>query len=733
MLLLSCTLILSSLCSTDPPPSLDAAYAAVSKGESALSSGDMAGAAAHFEAALSLGLAGDDGAGVAFNLGLMKMRGQRGPEALKHFTTALALNPTMREAHLKSAFLHKKRGDATAAAHHLREAITLEPNTANAYTYLGEVMNNRKRFNEAATLYKRAIAIEPRDVQAHLGLADARSNGKRPTDALAAYAAALKVAPGHGEALAGLWSAQMHASSWEGVDRVFGRLLKSVRRALKKRRPSPVSPYQSLYLPLTPRSKTKIAASWAKQFAADARASVRGGQGGATRKTQKEKKKKQKQRKKRGAAKLQLGYMSRRFEEYPGTQLMLRVFGAHSRKRFAVTAFAHGPPDGSAERAIVANSSDAFHDISQLTSAAAVATLKAASLDMLIDYDGLHGFNSMEVLSLRPAPLQLTWLGFAGSTGAGRSVDLIVADATVVPPEDATDYAESLLYLPRTYQPRDSLMRRHAQIAGGATQYELSRAEAREEQWIDEGLPSGATVYVCFNRNDKIDPNVYALWMSLLARTPSAVLWLLGNSDPGVVRNLRAEAAARGVAPSRLVFARRVTKAEHIRRHRLAHLALDTLHYGMHTTAADALAAGVPLVTMLGASFSSRVAASLLRAAGGGLELGIVRSLRAYVDVAARLAGVRSGSGSGSSARMGSRVRAAPLRRLNAVALSKRTTRALFDDAGFQRGLDRALSSVHEACRADLPAGMTPGKGLATRTRLKRRCAYGAVVVPRED
>ena len=261
----------------------DGAYAEVEKGESFLQHGDMASAAAHFQRALAMGtLPAKDGAGIAFNLGLMNMRAEHGPEALHFFGEALKLDNTLRDAHLKSAFLHKRRGDASRAAHHLHEAIALAPQKPDAYTYLAEVMNNRKRFSEAAELYKSALGINPAMVEAHIGLGDAMANAKRPTEAMAAYGNALYYAPLHGEALAGKWSAQMHSSSWGGIERVFGRLLKSVRTALRKKRPSPISPYQSLYLPLAPRSKTRIAASWARQFATVAQSSVRGGGGGGS-------------------------------------------------------------------------------------------------------------------------------------------------------------------------------------------------------------------------------------------------------------------------------------------------------------------------------------------------------------------------------------------------------------------------------------------------------------------
>jgi predicted O-linked N-acetylglucosamine transferase (SPINDLY family) len=177
---------------------------------------------------------------------------------------------------------------------------------------------------------------------------------------------------------------------------------------------------------------------------------------------------------------LRLGYISRRFEDYPGTQLMLRVFGGHERARFHVSSFAHGPEDGSSERATVRETSDSFVDISTATSAAAAAALRDAELDVLIDYDGMHGFNSMEVLSLRPVPLQLTWLGFAGSSGSSATVDVLVSDSVVAPPEEAPHYAEALLYLPHTCV---DLLR--SAVHGAPTAAAVSAAAAPRQPFAD--------------------------------------------------------------------------------------------------------------------------------------------------------------------------------------------------------------------------------------------------------
>jgi predicted O-linked N-acetylglucosamine transferase (SPINDLY family) len=239
-------------------------------------------------------------------------------------------------------------------------------------------------------------------------------------------------------------------------------------------------------------------------------------------------------------------------------------------------------------------------------------------IDIAVDLNGLAGDGRIGVMAARPAPIQVNYLGYPGTMGASF-MDYIIADHVVIPAANRVHYSEKVVYLPHSYQPNDS--RRFISERGP------SRAAA--------GLPESAFVFCCFNYARKITAPIFEVWMRLLHACPDSVLWLLGD-NPEATNNLAREADARGVAPSRLVFAARTTPADHLARHRLADLFLDTLPYNAHTTASDALWTGLPVLTCIGNTFSGRVAASLLHAVGMP-EL-VVSSLADYEELAIALA-----------------------------------------------------------------------------------------------
>jgi predicted O-linked N-acetylglucosamine transferase (SPINDLY family) len=260
----------------------------------------------------------------------------------------------------------------------------------------------------------------------------------------------------------------------------------------------------------------------------------------------------------------------------------------------------------------------------------------------------------------------VSYLGNAGTTGA-PFLDYIIADETVIPRENFRHYTEKVVYLPHSYQCNDS-RRSLPQIA-------RSR--------VDEELPENGFVFCCFNNNYKIAPSVFEVWMRLLCACPGSVLWLLGR-DSYTMHNLRHEAAARGVAPERLVFAPRAPVDDHLARHRLADLFLDTLPCNAHATAADALWVGLPLLTCLGDTFAGRVAASLLRAVG--LPELVTGSLTEYEELALALAREPE--------------RLAPIR---AKLMRNRDSEPLFDTARFTRDLESAYTAMWDRHQAGLP------------------------------
>ncbi len=296
--------------------------------------------------------------------------------------------------------------------------------------------------------------------------------------------------------------------------------------------------------------------------------------------------------------KIRVGYVSPDFRFHPTARLSRQLFHLHDRERFEVYAYSLQPDDGSALHRDIRHACDRFVDVAGLGSRELAQRIREDGIDILVDMAGHTRKSRFEVFALRAAPLQVAYLAFPSTTGADF-IDYLVTDAVTSPAGSARFYSERLVFLPRSY-----VMYDNEQRVGAAP----SRREA--------GLPENGTVFCCFNNPYKVEPEIYSVWMRILERVPGSILWLLAGKE-GVESNLRREAEVRGVAPERLVFAPFVGDSpRHLARYRLADLFLDTTVCNAHTTAADALWAGLPVLTCAGEAHWSRVAASLLESVG---------------------------------------------------------------------------------------------------------------------
>lgn len=316
--------------------------------------------------------------------------------------------------------------------------------------------------------------------------------------------------------------------------------------------------------------------------------------------------------------KIRIAYVSSDFRDHPVAHLVAGLFERHDRDRFDITAYALSPSIGDVHRLRIEAAFPEFHDVSGASDLEIAQRIRAAETDILIDLNGLTGHLRPSIFAARPAPIQINYLGYPGTVGHGL-VDYILADPIVAPRGREEAYCEQIIRLPHAYQINDD-----RKVIAAET---VSRHQ--------EGLPETGFVFASFNAHYKISPPVFDVWMRLLQAVPGSVLWLIGGREDAVL-NLRAEAEARGVPSDRLVFSSRVDLQDHLARHRLADLFLDTLPYTAHTTASDALWAGLPLVTRIGEGFAARVAASLLTAVG--LPELITDSLEAYEALALALA-----------------------------------------------------------------------------------------------
>jgi protein O-GlcNAc transferase len=291
----------------------------------------------------------------------------------------------------------------------------------------------------------------------------------------------------------------------------------------------------------------------------------------------------------------------------------------HNRNEFKVFSYSYGPSDGSHYRKKIEQGCDRLTDLRHLGDRDAAKQIYDDQVHILVDLMGHTGNSRLGICAYRPAPVQVTYLGYPGGTGA-EFFDYMITDRTVSPKEHASFYSENLVYMPHSYQVND-----HLQIIS-------------EKDWKrrDFGLPEKSFVFCSFSQPFKIEPLMFDIWMNILKQIPESVLWLLCR-NASAEENLKREAESRGVSSARLVFAKELPKGEHLARQRHADLVLDTRIYNGHTTTSDALWAGVPLITLQGDHFASRVSASLLKAVG--LSELITHSLKEYEKLAVRLSG----------------------------------------------------------------------------------------------
>ncbi len=355
---------------------------------------------------------------------------------------------------------------------------------------------------------------------------------------------------------------------------------------------------------------------------------------------------------------LRIGYFSADFHDHATMHLMGGLFASHDRARFETFAYSYGPNLDDEGRAQVRNNVDHFVEASAMSDTDLISRAQQDSLDIAIDLKGYTGGNRCAIFGARLAPIQVSYLGYPGTMGS-TAYDYMIADWETCPPGSERHYDEHLIRMPNSYQVND----RNRVIS----ERQFTKTEC--------GLPESGFVFCCFNNSYKITPSEFDIWMKLMRQVDDSVLWLLDTSEASK-RNLRNEAQARGVEPERLVFAERMPQGDHLARHKLADLFLDTFAYNAHTTASDALWAGLPILTMAGKQFAARVSASLLTATG--LPELITHSPAAYERQALALA-----------------QDPARLAAITAKLKSNRLAAPLFDTQCFTRDLEEGLDLAY--------------------------------------
>lgn len=493
--------------------------------------------------------------------------------ALDHYRRALALTPGAAQGYCNIGFALNELGDPAAAIGYCREALARDPDFAEAHNNLGNALHACGREEEAIAHYRRATELKPLLPEPHYSLANALNGRGHIAEAIVSLERFVRLRPNFVDGLAQFSYLRTQACDWRGYDEDEAGLLNLARQNI-----AGVNPFMLLSRPgATPADQLACARKYGELFAALAPAFEHPPRPPGGR--------------------IRLGYLSQDFREHATSYLIAELIERHDRAGFETIAYAYGPDDGSAIRRRIAAGFDRFVDLTESSDRDAAGRIHADAVDILIDVNGYAGRPRSRIPALRPAPVQVNYLAYAGTMGV-PFIDYIVVDPVTVPADQQPFFAERLAQLPYCYQPSD-------------TTRQIAPAPSRTAA----GLPEQGFVFCSFNNSYKLNPAVFDIWMRLLRQLPDSVLWLL-EANPLVPGNLRREAAARGVAPDRLVFAPRLAPAEHLGRHALASLFLDTFPYNAHTTASDALWAGLPLLTVAGATFPGRVAASLLQAIG---------------------------------------------------------------------------------------------------------------------
>ena len=552
---------------------------------------------------------------------------------------SIALKPDFSDAHLLLGDILQEAGRLDEAMEHYRSAIRLAPDNARAHGNLGDALLRQHRLAEAMEAYSRAIQLAPDLVYAHFNLGAVYGLTGAHDQAMRCYEAVLRLRPGDASARGLLLFEMQRVCDWSRFEELCALQLQSVRGQPEME----IHPFGLLSIPSTPAQQLECARNYA---AIRERAVAR------------DRERLRFRFERQAKSRLRIGYLSADFRDHPGAHLIAELIELHDRARFEITAYSYGPDDRSPIRARLSRAFDRFVDVAPLPHADAAARIHGDGVDILLDLTGYTAYSRTEILALRPAPIQVNFLGYPGTMGADF-VDYIVTDRFITPPGHMKYFSEAPVTMPGSYQVND----RKRGVADTPARREL-------------GLPDGAFVFCCFNQTAKILPLVFSTWVRLLKAIPDSVLWLI-DSSPWATQNLRREALKLGIGPERLIFSRKCPLDQFLARLRAADLFLDTFPYNAHTTASDALWVGLPVLTCAGDTFASRVAGSLLTAIG--LPELITHSMDEYEELALRLAR-----------------RPQELTALREKLSRNRSTAPLFDTPAYARNLEAAFLKMWE-------------------------------------
>jgi len=491
--------------------------------------------------------------------------------AIESYYRALEIKPDYSEAHNNLGLLLMNLGELNSASDHFEKALAINPNYSFANNNFGSLLTNLGKFSKSIKYYNKAISIDKNFFEAHNNLGNALKYLKRHDESLACYEKSYELNPSAEYALGSILHSKLHLVKWANIEIEIEEL--SNRIMAQKRA---IVPFPLLALIDNPELHQKAAQIYANDKYPTNHDLPEISHN-------------------RLHKKIRIGYFSPDFRIHPVANLTAELYEIHDRTKFEVYAFSFGPDTQDEMNLRIKSGVDYFHDVRSMSHKEVALLARSFELDIAIDLGGFTQDTRTEIFAMRTAPIQVNYLGYSSTMGT-EYMDYIIADQTLIPKEKQKFYSEKVAYLPDSFMVND-------------TKNTISkRVFTREEA----SLPSSGFVFSCFNHHYKITPSVFASWMKILSNVKGSVLWLSDGNKTGIA-NLKKEAKNYGIDSNRLIFAPRLDlREDHLNRIKLADLFLDTLPYNAHATTSDALQVGLPVITQIGESFASRVAASLI-------------------------------------------------------------------------------------------------------------------------
>jgi protein O-GlcNAc transferase len=607
-------------------------------------------------------------------------------EALEQYRRVISLNGVCAEAYAAMGGIYQAIGEMYKAEGCLRKALELDSKITGGWNDLGTVYLNLGQVRDAKRCFEKALSQQPDDAvicnnfgscnrllgnldeavywyrhaidkkpdfaEAYFNLGNVLERKKAIDEAILSYRKAIKINPEDVRVSSQLLRQLQHACLFDEAQHAAGRLLALTKTDASGDNRKAIPPFLAFSISGDPQFNLSVSQAWCRDVYNKIKpirlseARIRASN--------------------RQENPICIGYLSADFKNHATAHLMRRLFQVHDKSRFRIHAYSYGIDDKSDYRQQIAAGCDSFFDIREVSHLDAARKIANDDVDILVDLKGHTQDNRLEICAYRPAPVQVTYLGFPGTSGA-PFIDYIIGDAVVTPSFHSKHFTEKIVRLPDCYQVNDDSQ-------------EISSKEMSRSLF---GLPDDGFVFCSFNEPYKIEPAIFDIWMSLLRRVPGSVLWLIETFEI-TKKQLKMEAEKRGVAANRLLFAPKIEKQYHLARIRCADLCLDTKTVNGHTTTSDALWAGVPVVTIVGTHFASRVSASLLRAVG--LSELITESLPDYEALSMELA-----------------LNSEKLISFRKYLLENAKTSALFDTVRFVKNLEEAYVRIWHRHLSDKP------------------------------